>query len=151
MIRIILLSLVFSLSFLMAISQANDFFEAAGDTVFYFHEELPRYPGGGEAIYKLLSDSIVYPVSAEKDRIRGRVLVSFVVDTVGNVIDVHAIEGVRKDVDDEAIRVVSMLSGWSPGIQKGKKVQVRFQLPITFNPPKKRESRKYRKRKRLVD
>ncbi len=132
-------------------AQELEYWESEGDTIFFMYESIPSYPGGDAAMMQLLSDSIVYPESAKQAGIGGRVSVSFVVDTIGNVTEVHIIEGIHQDIDEEAIRVVSMLNGWKPGVQRGKKVKVQYQIPLTFHPPKNRRTKKVRKRKRSVD
>lgn len=100
-------------------------------------QTLPEFPGGKEAMYKLISDNLVYPEDALVMRVGGKVLVRFVVDTLGNATEINIIEGVRQDIDAEAIRLVGLLNGWIPGTQNGKKVKVIYKLPITFAPDRK--------------
>jgi TonB family protein len=37
-----------------------------------------------------------------------------------------------KELDNEAVRVVSSMPKWIPGEQKGEKVAVYFMLPVSF-------------------
>lgn len=122
-----------------------------GDTIVFYQETKPSYPGGDEAIFRLLSERIVYPEEAKKEGVGGRVYVSFVVDTLGNVMDVHVERGLMQDIDDECVRVVRMLNGWEPGTQKGKKVKVQYRIPITFTPPKRYKAKRRRKMNREDD
>ncbi len=61
------------------------------------------------------------------------VIITFVVDTIGNVRDVGIVQGLREDIDAEALRVVGTLNGWTPATQGGKKVTVQYNMPITFS------------------
>lgn len=93
---------------------------------------LPEYPGGINGIMFFLSANLVYPPNAAEQSIQGRVLVQFVVDTKGNVSNVEIREGVDPSLDAEALRVVKLLNGWTPGKMKGKPVNVWYTLPISF-------------------
>jgi protein TonB len=42
------------------------------------------------------------------------------------------LRGIGSGCDEEAIRVVKMMPNWQPGEQMGKKVPVRYRLPIKF-------------------
>lgn len=85
----------------------------------------------------IIEENMHYPKSARKDRIGGRVVVQFTIDTSGVVADIQVVEGVRKDIDQEAMRLISLLKGWTPGTMDGKKVRVQYQLPLNFYPDNK--------------
>jgi protein TonB len=106
-------------------------------------ETMPAFPGGTDGMMKVLRENLKYPESALKDGVSGKVLVGFVIDTLGNVGDVKIVRGVREDLDNEAMRVVKLLNGWTPGTQRGTKVKVAYNLPINFSLP----AGKSRKRK----
>ncbi|MCE3278903.1 MAG: TonB family protein [Bacteroidetes bacterium] len=105
---------------------------------------MPKFPGGEQAIYKIVSDSMVYPKLAAKERIGGRIIIQFTVDTMGNIADVKIMRGIREDLDKEAIRLIYLLNGWTPGTENGKKVRVSFNLPLYFYPDEKFR-KKYKK------
>jgi protein TonB len=42
------------------------------------------------------------------------------------------LKGIGGGCDEEALRVVSGMPRWTPGMQKGKPVRVQFNLPIKF-------------------
>jgi protein TonB len=77
--------------------------------------------------------NLVYPASASKANIQGRVTVMFVIDREGNVTKVKA-RGPHggSALEEEAIRIVKLLPQFKPGIQRGKPVNVSFALPIRF-------------------
>lgn len=102
------------------------------DDTFIVVEEMPEYPGGQEAMMKYIASNLVYPESAADKEIEGKVLVSFVVDKTGKVIDVKIKKSVNKDLDKEAIRVVKSMPLWKPGMQAGVPQNVQFYLPVMF-------------------
>ena len=59
-------------------------------------------------------------------------IVSFIVDKQGSVTNVKIVRGVDKNLDAEALRVVSLLPKYKPGKQRGKAVRVMFTIPINF-------------------
>ncbi|KAF0128998.1 MAG: TonB [Bacteroidetes bacterium] len=102
------------------------------DEVFTVVETMPEFPGGGEAMIKFMVSNIRYPESARKDTVQGKVFVNFIVDKNGKVSNVKVIRGIGHGCDEEAARVVAMMPDWTPGQQRGKNVNVSFNLPVTF-------------------
>ena len=100
--------------------------------IFQVVEQMPKLPGGEEAMEWFLKHTIIYPDSALAHHIEGRVLVDFVINESGKISDVAIKKAVSPDIDAEAIRVVNLMPLFKPGTQKGKPVKVRFVLPILF-------------------
>jgi TonB family protein len=95
-------------------------------------DEMPVFPGGEEALMKFISGNVKYPDEAKKDRLAGKVFVSFVIDEKGNVADVKVLRGVHPLLDKESMRVISAMPVWQPGKEKGKAVKVQYTIPIQF-------------------
>jgi periplasmic protein TonB len=97
-------------------------------------EVEPEFPGGQNALAGYIQDNISYPDRALSENVSGTVRVSFVVDEHGKIIQPQIISGQneKKDLEDEAIRVVSRMPAWKPGKVKGRNVKTRLELPITF-------------------
>lgn len=95
-------------------------------------ERMPEFPGGEAAMNQFISRNIRYPVIAQENGIQGRVVVQFVVNTDGKIVDVEVVRGVEESLDKEAIRVVKAMPPWNPGRQGGKNVRVKYTLPIRF-------------------
>jgi TonB family protein len=93
---------------------------------------MAEYPGGEDSIMAYIANNTRYPLSALEDNIQGRVLVSFVVDTGGRVINVKVVESVRADLDSEAIRVISGLKTFKPATRNGKEVSIGYRIPVNF-------------------
>ena len=95
-------------------------------------EKMPEYPGGIEAFMKFLSENVRYPEAASKAGIQGRVLVNFIVEKDGSISNIHVIQNVNEYLDAEAVRVVGAMPKWTPGMQEGKAVRVKYTVPISF-------------------
>ena len=100
--------------------------------VFDTVEQMPEYPGGMQAMIEFLQANMKYPEDAAKQKVEGRVMVQFVVETDGSVTDVHVAKQVFLSLDAEAIRVVQAMPKWTPGKDKGRVVRVKYNLPIVF-------------------
>ena len=95
-------------------------------------ENQPEFPGGMAELMKFLQKNMKYPSICQEQGIQGRVIVQFVVNTDGSIVDAQVVKPVNPYLDKEALRVVSIMPKWSPGKQRGKAVRVRFTLPVTF-------------------
>ena len=95
-------------------------------------EKMPEYPGGIEGMMKFRQENIHYPETASKAGIQGRVLINFIVESDGRISNIHVVRKVNDDLDAEAVRVVGAMPKWTPGMQKGKAVRVKYTLPISF-------------------
>ena len=99
-------------------------------------EKMPEFPGGVNELLKFIAKNVKYPEDAVKENKQGRVIISFVIDKNGKVVDPKIQQGVSHSIDAEAIRVVQSMPNWIPGEQRGQKVRVQYTLPINFNIPK---------------
>ena len=100
--------------------------------IFEVVEQNPAFPGGDKALMAYLTKNLKYPASAQENNIQGRVLVQFVVNKDGSIVDPKVLRSVDPALDKEAMRVVSTMPKWTPGKQRGKTVRVKFTLPVTF-------------------
>ena len=95
-------------------------------------EEMPEFPGGPEALYPYIGKNLKYPEQAVEEGIEGVVYLTFVVETDGKISNVNVLRGISGGCSEEAVRVVKGMPNWKPGKQNGKKVRVRYNLPIRF-------------------
>jgi TonB family protein len=102
------------------------------DTLFTVVEELPTFVGGQEALIDYIVKNITYPPDARSKGIQGTVYVSFTVAKTGKVMDAKILRGIGGGCDEEALRIVTGMPDWNPGKDKGKPVNVIFNLPIRF-------------------
>lgn len=97
-----------------------------------FAEVEPSFPGGDAAMAQFIRDNVQYPELAREMGEQGTVYVQFVVNSDGSIQDVEVIKGVSDLLNKEAVRVVKAMPKWTPGEQAGKKIRVRFRIPIKF-------------------
>ena len=100
-------------------------------------EKMPEFEGGVENMMKFLQTNIKYPEEAKKKGTQGRVVVQFVVEKDGSIVESKVVKSVSPELDAEALRVVKAMPKWIPGEQRGKKVRVLFTLPVSFKIPEK--------------
>ncbi len=103
------------------------------DEIFMIVEQQPEFMGGYEAMMLFIQKHMNYPPMARKLGLEGTVHISFVVAKNGDISDVQILRGISADIDKEAVRVVSMMPPWKPGLQNGKAVNVRFIMPLKFS------------------
>ena len=96
-------------------------------------EEQASFPGGFAALTEFLSKNLIYPETAAKNGIQGRVYVEFVVNVDGTIVDVNVIQRVSPELDKEAVRVVKLMPKWRPGKINGEPVRIKATIPINFN------------------
>lgn len=97
-----------------------------------FIETMPEFPGGVDAMMRFLGNELVYPKDARRKGIEGRVVLQFIVNADGSIINIEVIKSVYESLDKEAVRAVSQMPKWKPGTQQGKPVFVKFTLPLVF-------------------
>ncbi len=113
--------------------EKGESFDANGNKYIYDKlEENPEFPGGDVALIKFLQKNIRYPAVERDNDIQGKVLLRFVVNDDGKVMDVKIVRGVSPGLDKEAYRVIKMLPNFIPGKQRGQLVKVYFNLPVVF-------------------
>lgn len=96
-------------------------------------EIMPTFKGGDLSRFReWVGKRTNYPQAAIDNKIRGTVYLTFIVEKDGSVSNVTIIKGVHPLLDNEAIKSISESPKWSPGLQRGQPVRVRFQIPLSF-------------------
>lgn len=107
--------------------------ESEVGVVYTIVEQMPEYKDGNDAMHSYIAANLKYPEAALKKGEEGVVYLTFVVEKNGALSNIKILRGVSKELDEEAIRVVkTMNKDWSPGIQRGEKVRVIYNLPVRF-------------------
>ncbi len=99
-------------------------------------QKMPQYPAGEVELMNFIKTNTNYPEAAKADKIEGRVIIRFIINKNGNAEDPEILKGVHPLLDAEAIRVVKMIKGFTPGYQGDKPVSVYYSIPIPFSLPK---------------
>ena len=90
-------------------------------------ENQPVLIGGLEGLQR----RVVYPEVAKRVGASGTVIVRFVVDEQGRVVDPEVLRSSNDALSQAALQAV-LESTFEPGTQRGQAVKVRFTLPIRF-------------------
>lgn len=106
--------------------------EKEDDEVYQVVDQMPEFPGGTEAMMTFIQDNLHYPDDAKNSNIQGRVIVSFVVNKDGSIVDPVVLHSADHIFDNEAITVIRSMPNWIPGKLNGETVRVQYTVPITF-------------------
>ena len=106
---------------------------------------MPQFPGcenvedgfkrdkcAQEELLKFVYMNMKYPKEARANNVQGMVVVSFIIDKEGNVLKPEIVRAIGGGCDEEVLRVVGEMPKWIPGKQRGKNVNVQFNLPVRF-------------------
>lgn len=106
--------------------------EPEDDEIYEMVEEMPEFPGGMAECMKFIGKNLQYPSISEENGVQGKVIVTFVVNKDGSIVDPVVVRSVDPYLDKEAMRVISTMPNWKPGKQRGNPVRVRYTVPVTF-------------------
>ena len=102
------------------------------DSIYYITEVSPEFTGGRQAFLDYLRANVNYPPECREAKIQGRVLITFVVDKDGSIKNARVLKSVHPLLDAEALRVISAMPKWKPGLQHGTPVCVQYSVPVNF-------------------
>lgn len=97
----------------------------------------PEFPGGLTALMRYINENIQYPDTAFIENTQGIVTLLFTIDKEGRAINARVEHGIGNGCDEEALKLVAGMPSWSPGVYKGKYVEVLYRLPVHFVIPDK--------------
>ena len=112
-------------------------------------DEMPMFPGcsdissyeaqrtcANKKMLEYVYSNISYPEEAVKNEMEGTTVIRFNVSSTGKIFGEEIVRTAGGGMGEEALRVVRSMRenniNWSPGIKDGKKVAVRFNLPVKF-------------------
>ncbi|MBK7098962.1 MAG: energy transducer TonB [Sphingobacteriales bacterium] len=92
------------------------------------------YPGGPSAWRTFLERNLKPEVGVDNGAAWSvyTVIVQFIVDKEGNMIDVKRLSINGHGMEQEAVRVIKNSGKWKPAIQNGREVKAYRRQPITF-------------------
>jgi protein TonB len=104
------------------------------DEAFFIVEVMPSFKGGDiNKFREWVMRRTNYPQVAVENRIQGKVYLTFIVETDGTVSNVTIVKGVDPIIDGEAVRTIQSSPKWSPGLQRGQPVRVRYSMSLSFS------------------
>lgn len=130
-------------------AEAEEIEEEAIEEIFSIVETMPTFPTCGdlatnqerkrcteENLLKHVYKHLRYPNIAKENNIEGLVVVSFVVDTDGSVVNAKVLRDIGGGAGNEALAALNTLNAlpkkFTPGQQRGRPVRVRYNLPVRF-------------------
>lgn len=99
-------------------------------TVYQVVEKMPEFPGGMPALMEFIRKNLRHDKAEKKER----VIIQIVVDKEGNATNPMVLRSTNPALDEEALRIVSLMPKWKPGRQAGKNRNVKFAFPVAFKP-----------------
>lgn len=95
-------------------------------------QQPPLYIGGEAALAGYMS-KMNYPQAAQNRNIQGKVLITFVIDTLGRASSHKVLNSIGGGCDEEALKVCqSIPEQWIPARLAGRAVPVMYELPFAF-------------------
>jgi len=79
----------------------------------------------------LLQKNVIYPESARKNNIQGKVMVRALVDKKGKVLRTEIETSVNKDLDQAAVKAIKK-SKFAPAMKDNKPVKFWVTIPVMF-------------------
>jgi TonB family protein len=95
-------------------------------------DKEPAFPGGVNKFYEFLGHTIKYPSKMKEKNVQGKVFISFVVETDGSLTNFKILKDIGYGAGKEAVRALALSPKWIPGVQKGQKVRVQYNVPINY-------------------
>jgi hypothetical protein len=131
----ILVSLVLLFLPTVILAQINDDSISCNSKNPYFVvDTMPRFQGDGIEKFKgyVVQNLHASPI-AVKSRKRGEISIQFVICKTGTLVDPKIISGLKSDIDNELIRILSNSPSWDPGWHEGRLVNVVYTVRIPVN------------------
>ena len=124
--------------------------------VFDCGEIMPSFPGGDRALMEFIRTNLHYPDLAMEYGATGRVITTFVVDSLGYTSNYKVTKIMKLNYDtlrlsqesadrqqqlkqqieqqlgEESLRILSLMPKWTPGNQFGHPVNVKYHVPVPF-------------------
>jgi periplasmic protein TonB len=115
------------------VAQTNYCFAQSNDKIFESDFPIsPEFPGGYKALIEYLQKNLEYPLEAQKAGIKGKVVVSFVVEPDGTLTNENVSKSLGYGCDEEALRIIKTMPTWKPGSYSGKLIRISYILPLLF-------------------
>ncbi len=119
------------------------------DLIFHSPEQMPLYERcipdptnewektetlcAQNRMLRFIYKNLKYPAKARDKGIAGMVVIGFVIDSHGMVVDAEILKDIGGGCGDEALRVVKLMKKpWIPGRQDDKNVSTQIKMPIKY-------------------
>jgi len=93
-------------------------------------DTMPQFPGGYDSLNRFIAKNLIF--SGFCSEITGTVFLEFIVEKDGSISNINVRKGITSGTNGEAVRVVSLLPKFKPGIKNGVPVRTKYHIPIRF-------------------
>lgn len=101
-----------------------------------FEDRKEKEKCAQQALLAYVYNNLKYPALARDSNIEGMVVIQFVVTKAGIVSDAKIVRDIGAGCGEAALQIVENMNKvsqpWQPGRQGGRKVNVRYTLPVKF-------------------
>jgi len=132
--EIILMKTFFIVLFVLVI---GNICEAQNDTnftsekyakIYVVADTMPSFQGGMDSLFSFIRSNLRYPTGTYKCI----VYINFIVTFEGDLTRFKISQSCGKALDQEAIRIMKLMPRWNPGVKDGEKVNVNYNVTISF-------------------
>lgn len=95
-------------------------------------DEPARPVGGTEAFFTWIQENQKYPALARQRKVEGRVMMEFIVEKDGSLVEPKVIKRLGSGLDEEALRLIKAAPKWTPARYKGQPMKQKMVLPVVF-------------------
>ena len=108
--------------------------DAYYNEVFDLVDDMPTFDGkpAETGFRDYVVKNVMYPAAAQENGIQGMVVISFIINQDGSLVDAKIERSVDPLLDAEALKVVNSSPKWTPGKKDGRLVRVGYTFPGRF-------------------
>jgi len=99
--------------------------------IYYKPQHMPSFPGGEKYFYLYLKKYLKLP--KETKHIKGKVIVSLVVERDGSLTDINAVRKLRPNIDAAVINVIKKGPRWRPAVDNNRPVRSLYTVSVPIN------------------
>ncbi|MBL4658259.1 MAG: energy transducer TonB [Flavobacteriales bacterium] len=101
-------------------------------------EQMPVFESTDMSLTDYINANIVYPEKAKDEGVSAQVFLIFIVSDDGEIVrpEILRCKAQRycKEFEEAALNLVTNMPKWNPGKQRGKEVNVQYNLQVEFKP-----------------
>lgn len=100
--------------------------------MFVEYDTMPEFPGGEQALKRFINDNLRYPGNAKSENLKGRIVCEVMIEKDGTPSDIKVIKSFDDECAKEAVRVLSRMPQWIPGMSFGNPLKTKIMIPVQF-------------------
>jgi beta-lactamase regulating signal transducer with metallopeptidase domain len=105
---------------------------SSNNIVYENADTAPQFACGKMSLEDFVKDNLVYPEDCIKEKIEGKVVLSFVISEDGFIYEYDIKEGADKRLVKAAEDLINRMPRWTPAKINGESVAMQLHLPISF-------------------